>query len=79
MVGTGAGPGLIKDFEESGENLTLGVWTNVFLLKQGRAGRGCIRSLLRMTGMGRQAECIAEVKIRSDEEYGYFLKRKYEF
>jgi len=35
MVGSGAGPGLIKDLEGSGEDLTLGVWTNLFLLKQG--------------------------------------------
>ena len=53
MVATGAGPGLISDFEKSGETKTLGTWSNLFLLSRGPIGRFLIKSILGLAGMGR--------------------------
>ena len=79
MVASGAGPGLLDDFEKSGEQKTLGTWSNLFLLSRGPVGRFLIRGILALAGMGRLKEATQEFKIRDTEDYGLFLKKKYEF
>lgn len=56
MVATGAGPGLLDDFNRSGEKLTLGVWANCFLLSRGPVGKWFVGRILSLIGMGRVRE-----------------------
>ena len=79
MVASGAGPGLISDFNKSGEATNLGTWSNLFLLSRGPIGRFMIRGILGIAGMGRLVTATSEFKIRETENYGLFLKEKYEF
>ena len=53
MVATGAGPGLLEDLDKTGEALTLGTWSNLFLLNRGPIGRFLIRGILSLAGAGR--------------------------
>jgi len=55
MVATGSGPGMIRDFEKSGEQLTMGTWSNLFLMQRRGLSRFLINLLLKAIGMGRLA------------------------
>lgn len=79
MVASGAGPGLVRDMDKSGERLTPGVWLNIFMLKRGSFTHELIKGLMRLIGMGRAAACIEEVNIKDNENYEKLLKRRNEF
>lgn len=56
LLGTiinGTIPGVVKDFWNAGEDLTLGNWTSMFLLGRRKLGRFLIMKLMSAIGMGR--------------------------
>merc|ERR1712086_585800 len=79
MVASGAGPGLVRDMDRSGEKLTPGVWLNIFMLNRGAFAHSIIMGLMRLIGMGRAAACIEEVNIKDNENYEKLLKRRNQF
>ena len=79
MVINGTAYDLANDFELNGERLTLGVYTNMVLLKAGPILRGFIKMLLKAIGMGRLVEVTKNVKKMPSHDYDEIMRKRYEF
>ena len=62
MVINGTVKDLVRDFEKTGERLTMGVWTNAFYLNRSRFTQNLIKKIFRLVGLGRQATCMENVR-----------------
>lgn len=79
MVASGVGAGMIRDFNRSGEHLTMAVWSNLFLLSTNGFPRWLINKLLGAIGMGRLVEGTQCLYIQDKFDYEQFLHRRKNF
>ena len=79
MVANDTALALSEDFNKAGENLTLGVWTNMLLLTAGPTLRKFIRCMLRLLKMGRQADSTGNLRRIDPPKYNNLMKDRYQF
>mgnify|MGYP006105374227 CR=1 FL=1 len=70
---------LCNDFIRNGERETFGVWINAFFLNRSRFERGFLRKVLRIAGLGRQADCLENVRKIPPNQFDKIMKGRYEF
>jgi len=70
---------LCNDFVRNGERETLGVWINSFFLNRSTFMRSFLRKVLRVAGLGRQSDCLENVRKIPPNQYDKIMKGRYEF
>jgi Asp-tRNA(Asn)/Glu-tRNA(Gln) amidotransferase A subunit family amidase len=79
MVVNGTCWDLSNDFDMNGEKLTIGVHTNMLLMKAGPILRVFINMLLKAIGMGRTVVATKNVEKMSSHDYDNVMRKRYEF
>lgn len=79
MVINGTAWDLGNDFNQNGEELVLGVWTNMILMRAGPCLRGIVKKVLGAVGMGRTVTATKNVRKFGSHQYDNIMRTRYEF